>query len=84
MKICSDCKHWRKIRNEHYVRKDGDTWYGPHGECHRISFPDAEIKAWLSDAVYPIDPEKPVENAAVEPSLITKPDFGCILWELKL
>ncbi len=32
---CSNCKFWRKIRNEDYIGKDF-MWPGPHGECLRI------------------------------------------------
>ena len=75
MITCKTCKHWRKIRDE-----DFKEWPGPHGECNKVN--DFEFStAWVSSAIFPIDPGIPVQNATTEPSLITQPDFGCILGE---
>ena len=80
---CSTCKHWRKIRDEDFKCADGEVWPGPHGECHATTEFTNDSKAWINVWLGPENPEKPFENAAVEGSLITKPDFYCNKYENK-
>ena len=81
---CQNCKHWRKIRDENYMTAKGDMWLGPHGECNAIDEFSLDKSAWLSYFLGPKDVDKPEpENASVDVSLITKPDFSCPLGESK-
>lgn len=40
-------------------------------------------KAWVYSSLSSLDNRLPVQNAEVEPSLITKPDFSCLLGETR-
>ena len=71
MNTCLTCKHWRKIRDE-----DAFGWPGPHGECLNLDEFSTDKTAWLWFA----NVEK--DNCG-DLSLVTKPDFGCTLWEEK-
>lgn len=74
---CGECKHWRKIRDEPLRIDDERTMPGPHGECFLLDDYSMDKKAWLYFSLSALDPGKPVENAHVEVSMITQPDFGC-------
>jgi len=72
---CSECKFWRFIRSDDFIVDDETTWKGPHGECNKITDTSYdEVEAWVA-------PQLACED--VDTSLITKPDFGCILGENK-
>jgi len=77
---CAECKHWRKIRDgdhdfrpfyedAHNPRKY--TWPGPHGECGKLSDISFDTEpAWIHGQYFIPDL-----------SLMTMPDFGCVLFE---
>lgn len=81
---CERCQHWRWIRDEDhsaraYFADPHDTreyvWPGPHGECllvHDTSYTETfdSQSAWVHGVYYLPDL-----------SLITKPEFGCVLFE---
>ncbi len=83
MVLCKDCKHWRKIRDEDHQAEEGVVWPGPHGECMLIDEFSTDKKAWVYSSLSSLDNRLPVQNAEVEPSLITKPDFSCLLGETR-
>ena len=78
MITCSNCKHWRKIRDEDLQAEEDVVWPGPHGECMLIDEFSVDKNAWVYSSLSPLDNRFPVQNAEIEPSLITKPDFGCV------
>ena len=66
-KQCKTCAHWRWIRNENY-----ECWPGPHGECGLIWHLSYDnVPAWVAGG----------EGNDDDLSLITKPEFGCVLWK---
>ena len=94
MKHCSNCRFWKKIRDIDYKLPDEETiWYGPHGECIKIDMFPMRKNAWLDS--FPVFLDEEVRDIVglraetdttgnkleSEASLITKPDFGCSLWE---
>lgn len=90
--FCKDCKHWRLIRDEDFETKTGEIWKGPHGECHKIDEFSIDTKAWtccIDNNACGNCYENSIECAKCktepyhEPNLITKEDFGCVLFEQK-
>lgn len=78
-KICKNCANWRFIRENDFRIKDGLAWPGPHGECDVIcDLVEWDDKAWTSMSC---ECERVYEGQ--ESNLMTKPEFGCILWENK-
>ncbi|MFX0022182.1 MAG: hypothetical protein ACFE9S_07635 [Candidatus Hermodarchaeota archaeon] len=79
-KICKTCKYWSLIREDDYKINNDYTWFGPHGNCKIIDDLTCrkKDKAWTS--MY-CECNRYYEDQ--EASLITKPDFGCILWKNK-
>lgn len=70
---CETCKFWRKVRDvDHSTGYDGVIWKGPHGECRKIDDLSTNENAWLHG-------DESNENE--ELILITKPDFGCTLYQ---
>jgi len=83
---CRDCKHWRWIQNENMPARpyfadahDARTfvWPGPYGECEIVHDTSYHVDfdsqpAWIYGMYYLPDL-----------SLMTKPEFGCILFEEK-
>ncbi len=80
---CKTCQYWRFIRDTDLVVDKETTWKGPHGECHRIHDLSHDETAWVDIWMGPEDPVIPIDkrNLASESSLITKPEFGCVLYE---
>lgn len=68
---CKTCKYWRFIRNDDFIVSNGMVWKGPHGECMRIE--EYSDIAWLASTT----------SDDCEPTLITSPNFGCVLHEFK-
>lgn len=85
MITCSNCKHWRKIRDEALKVEEDIIWPGPHGECMLIDQYSTDKSAWIYVSIIPEDYRNPVtmNNVDMEPSIMTSPDFGCIHGEAK-
>jgi len=73
MKTCKTCNHWRKIRDKDCVITMGTLWPGSYGECLRIDEYSIDTSAWLTSFGESTD----------EITLITKTDFGCVLYKEK-
>ncbi len=82
MGCCKDCKRWRHIRDT-AINTENGVWSGPHGECMKIDEFSNDDGVWLHTWVGPANPCLPCENVGYESSLITRPDFGCNLFEEK-
>jgi len=76
-KICKNCKYWEEIELElvEDIQKYDNLPSGTMRECQAI--PDkCNPVAWICESeVYYIS------EGSNNPSLITGPDFGCMLWE---
>lgn len=67
MNNCSNCKHWRKIRNVDYKGKNEDgeefVWPGPHGECHLITKDSFKVQEGWTNGRGDIIPDTPKQSA---------------------
>lgn len=69
--ICSACKFYRRIWTD-----DPLPPHGSYGECHKISvttFDDGALAELWNDS----------RDTDLDLSLMVRPDFGCVHFELK-
>ena len=79
MNNCGTCKHWGvDLRNSHQ-----DTSCGPGDQkrCFRIA--DSSEHVFDGEHVLDDEPAYTADGSGYYSAILTKPDFGCVLWEAK-
>ena len=75
MNNCGTCKHWGSVCS---TRFRGDLKCGDQKRCGRIAdASDVGESELINETAYTEDGEDYYS------ALLTKPDFGCVLWEAK-
>ncbi len=79
MKTCGTCRHWGvDLRNS---RQDTLAGWVDQKRCYRIA--DSSEHVFDNEHVLDDEPAYTQDGSGYFSALLTKPDFGCVLWEPK-
>lgn len=67
MGTCRDCRWWRRVPRTERI------WHRSSGDCLKLPH---SLDLQIATEEYP-------DSLGLEPRVVTKPDFGCVLFEAK-